>query len=303
MNQSPSIQRNIDFTLGRDDVSVTVYVPWNCTNNCPFCSSKQDYAKIHSDIEKVKASLRLIRDSIMPIVVFTGGEPSSNVELLRELISIVDNKTVFINTSLPSRNAEAFIRLVNETDCVKSISISRHRLSYEEDCKILHGIAPDEMIATIRKPVRINVVQENENSFDISNVEKYVERWRKISDSMSKPGNLLLNLRGNFCLQTPETLHDMSGSKIINELATRYYYVSHGFCNVCDTCAFDEIDESGNTTFSIHYHRGLLHTSIRFGNICEINDIIILQDGSICYDWDGKNEAIEYFLSMISEKQ
>ena len=53
-----------DFTIGRSDFSVTVYVPWNCTNNCKFCSSKKDYERIKGDYEKVKQSLQLIRDSM-----------------------------------------------------------------------------------------------------------------------------------------------------------------------------------------------------------------------------------------------
>lgn len=47
-----------DFTIGRSDFSVTVYVPWNCTNNCKFCSSKKDYEKIKSDFSKLKESLQ-----------------------------------------------------------------------------------------------------------------------------------------------------------------------------------------------------------------------------------------------------
>ena len=40
-------------------------------------------------------------------------------------------------------------------------------------------------------------------------------------------------------------------------------------------------------------------TAIPFGNIVEINDLIILQNGDICYDWDGKKENISIFLNMI----
>jgi len=94
-----------DFTIGRSDFSVTVYVPWNCTNNCKFCSSKKDYETIKGNFERIKESLHLIRKSILPIVVFTGGEPSADVDKLRELLSIVDNKVVYINTSLPKRNS------------------------------------------------------------------------------------------------------------------------------------------------------------------------------------------------------
>ena len=87
-----------DFTIGRNDFSVTVYVPWNCSNNCKFCSSKKDYERIKSDFSKLKESLQLIRTSILPIVVFTGGEPSADIDKLQELLSIVDNKMVYINT-------------------------------------------------------------------------------------------------------------------------------------------------------------------------------------------------------------
>lgn len=291
----------MDFTIGRNDFSVTVYVPWNCTNNCPFCSSKKDYERIPSDFEALKQSLYKIRESMLPIVVFTGGEPSSNIEMLKELLAIVDNKIVYINTSLPERNAAEFINLVNSTDCIKGISVSRHRLSFKEDSRILRNIARDAVITLIKKPVRINVVQEAEDSFDISNVEKYVKRWKYIAKAKGGPESLVLNLRGNYCLQDSRDLHDMTGSKVVNELATRYYYNSHSFCNVCDTCVFEEVDENGNTEFVIQYHRGLMHTAIKFGNVIELNDLIILQNGEICYDWDGKNEGIEKFMEMIKE--
>lgn len=290
-----------DFTIGRSDFSVTVYVPWNCTNNCKFCSSKKDYNLIRSDFEKLKESLRLIRKSILPIVVFTGGEPSADVEKLRELLSIVDNKIVYINTSLPKRNCKEFIELVNSTDCVKSISISCHRHSYVEDSTILHQIAEDKVIATIKKPVRINVVSQGEDTFSVDSLKVYVDRWSKIAKLKGGSQSLLLNLRGNYVAQNKAELHEMTNCKVVNDLAIAYYYKSHSFCNVCDTCTFIKFDENGEDELIINYHRGLMTTAIPFGNIVEINDLIILQNGDICYDWDGKKENISIFLNMIHQ--
>lgn len=290
-----------DFTVGRNDFSVTVYVPWNCTNNCKFCSSKKDYERIKGDYERVKQSLQLIRNSILSIVVFTGGEPSADVEKLRELLEIVDNKIVYINTSLPKRNAKEFIELVNTTDCVKSISISRHRHSYAEDSKILYNIAEDEIIATIKKHVRINVVSQGEDTFSISSLRKYVDRWSKIAKLKGGPRTLLLNLRGNYITQDKTELHEMTNCKIINDMATEYYYQSHSFCNVCDTCSFIKLNENREDELFINYHRGVMHTAVPFGNVVEINDLIIFQNGDICYDWDGKNENISTFLDMIQQ--
>lgn len=288
-----------DFVIGRSDFSVTVYVPWNCTNNCPFCSSKDDYARIKSDFEQLKKSLMIIRDSILPIVVFTGGEPSANVEKLRELLSIVSNKVVYINTSLPKKNSKEFIELVNTTDCVKSISISRHCHTYEDDSKILRNIVEDEVIATIKKPVRINVVSQGKDSFSIPSVRKYVSRWSKIAKMKGGPNSLVLNLRGNYIIQNLSDLHDMAGNQVVCDLATEYFYQSHTFCNVCDTCTFIKQNEKHEDELVILYHRGVMTTSVQFASIVEINDLIILQNGDICYDWDGKTDNISLFLDMI----
>jgi len=110
----------IDFTIGRSDFGITVYVPWNCSNNCKFCTSKQYYSTIKSDFESVKKQLKVVRKSLIKIVTFTGGEPSADVEKLKELVKMVDNKTVYINTTLPAKNAEEFIEFVNNTPCIKS---------------------------------------------------------------------------------------------------------------------------------------------------------------------------------------
>lgn len=289
-----------DFTIGRNDFSATVYVPWNCINNCSFCSSKKDYHKIKSDFESVKKQLMKIRDSIVPIVVFTGGEPSVDVDRLSELVSIVDNKIVYINTTLPRRNSEKFIEFVNKTKCVKSVSISRHTVSYEDDCRLLNDICEDEVIAKIKKPVRINVVCREDNQFSIDNIEMYVNRWKKIRKLKdAKYNSLILNLRSNYILQNKLNLHEMEDDKIVNDLATRYYYHKHGFCNVCDTCVFFE-KENNERVFEINYHRGLLTTSIDFGNITEVNDLILLQNGDICYDWDGRKDNIDRLLNLLN---
>ena len=288
-----------DFTIGRDDFSVTVYVPWNCTNNCVFCSSKKDYSTIKANYEKVKEKLRALRDSLVNIIVFTGGEPSADVEKLKELVSIVDNKTVYINTTLPKKNSKEFIDFVNNTDCIKSISISRHTTSYKEDSKMLRDICEDEEIAKITKPVRINVVQFNDNQFSIENIKKYVKRWEKVRKLKSDDyGSLILNLRSNYVIQKKEELHELTNSKVVNDLTNEYYYYKHVFCNVCDTCIFFK-RKNNKREFVINYHRGLMTTSISFGNITEVNDLILLQDGTLCYDWDGRKDNISRLLYLL----
>ena len=292
-----------DFTIGRSDFSITVYVPWNCENKCRFCSSKKDYNILESNFEKVKEQLKKIRDSLVPIIVFTGGEPSANVEKLKELISIVDNKTVYINTTLPKKNSKEFIELVNDTDCIRGISISRHTTSYEEDSTILNNICEDEIIATIKKPVRINVVSFKEDQFNIENLKLYVDRWEKIRKLKSDDfRSLILNLRSNYISQTKAGLHELENDKVINDLTNTYFYDRHTFCNVCDTTVFYNLVDK-ERTFEIDYHKGLLTTSIHFGNVVEVNDLILLQNGEMCYDWDRKKEEINNLLELLNIKE
>lgn len=288
-----------DFTIGRNDFSLTVYVPWNCTNNCKFCSSKKDYNIIKPDFNAVKKELKKVRNSLISIVVFTGGEPSVEVEKLAELIKIVDNKIVYINTTLPKKNSDKFIDLINSTECIKGVSISRHKTTYLEDTKLLHDICDDKTISKIKKPVRINVVNYEVDGFNIDNIKKYVKRWSKIRKNKSEDyRSLYLNLRSNYVVQTKYNLHEMEDDKIINALTNNYYYQGHTFCNVCDTCTFLNI-KNGKRDFQIDYHRGLLTTSLKFGNVIEVNDLILLQDGNMCYDWDGSKDNIKDLLKLL----
>ncbi|MBQ2751456.1 MAG: hypothetical protein IJF25_02680, partial [Oscillospiraceae bacterium] len=55
--------------------TVTIFVPYDCKNNCPFCINKAEYANMEGfSVEKIIASIKRM-DSITPYCdfVFTGG--------------------------------------------------------------------------------------------------------------------------------------------------------------------------------------------------------------------------------------
>ena len=43
----------MNFTIGRDNLALTVFVPWDCGNNCFFCTSKQKYAAYKADLKNL----------------------------------------------------------------------------------------------------------------------------------------------------------------------------------------------------------------------------------------------------------
>ena len=73
--------------------TVTIFVPYDCGNNCPFCINKKEYADCTGfSLEKIIESIRTM-DAITPYCdfVFTGGEPLVRrgiVDLCRRLKTI-----------------------------------------------------------------------------------------------------------------------------------------------------------------------------------------------------------------------
>ena len=87
------------FRVVKNYMSSTVFVPWNCGYNCPFCNSKNSYDIIPQDIEKVIKSVDFVTSSeYIEELCITGGEPLANLEYLKRIID-ASKKKVYINTS------------------------------------------------------------------------------------------------------------------------------------------------------------------------------------------------------------
>ena len=258
------------FKFGRSNMAITVYVPYDCENACPFCTSKKEYAKTKMDLEAVKSALQeAIKIPGITDVVFTGGEPTADIRKLYELIKIAQYKNVYVNTTLPRKNFFAVQELCDE-GVITGINISRHATSFTEDCKLFHNIVDDWAFEGISVPIKVNAVLTDKTTTE--DVAEIIHRWQ------SNP-NVTVCFRRDFRKTTPETLHTMFGDEILDYLIDNYEFASHGFCDVCDTVKFTE---------NIAFHRGLEKSSLQVGNTVIVNDIIIFPDGFVAYDWDKK---------------
>lgn len=105
---------------GRNDLSLTVFVPWDCGNNCAFCTTKREYAEIYNDrdLDELCASVaRSIAAASTSYavnnVVFTGGEPFADLPRLAALMgAVAPGKRVFVNTSLHVRDRDEVLSAV-----------------------------------------------------------------------------------------------------------------------------------------------------------------------------------------------
>lgn len=267
------------FVTGRGNLALTIMVPFDCPNNCPFCESKKEYAAHRPSLDNVINSIKkFFRDNNtlkVPEVVITGGEPMANILALRKIINVIpSDKDIYINTTLLRIHFQEFVALVNSEPQIKGINVSRHEATYEEDCRLLHCIAPDGWFRQINKSIRINcVVNNGTNIYDI------MDRW--------KGQRVELSFRENFNTMTEQDLHNPY-SGYLPRLASELHYEGHTQCKVCDTTIF-----KCRSGLVVRYHKGIKHTLVRVrANHYEVNDIIIRQDGEVFADWDFSNKTL-----------
>ena len=260
----------MNYKIGRNNLAATIYVPYDCKNNCPFCTSKKEYAQLKLDEDAVKEALRkLVTMPEIKDIVFTGGEPTANPRLLAEMVEIARYKNVYINTTLPKENFFECLEIFNGGH-VNGVNISRHFDTFAKDSRAFYDIVDDWNIKGIQVPVKINIVLSEKTSIPV--VENCINRWK------NNP-NVTVCFRRDFRKVTPENLHVLYSDPILDWLIENHEFANHTFCDVCDTVTFKD---------RIAFHRGLQHSSVQIGNTVIVNDIIVFPDGFIAYDWDRK---------------
>ena len=155
--------------------TVTIFVPYDCNNHCPFCINKQEYADMTGfSLEKICDSIRIM-DSITPKCdfVFTGGEPMANLESLQVMLDCIPTThKVFINTTFPvmhNYTAEEMLAFAEKNkNKITCFNISRHMQKYVEE-------SPDEVIAKIATPKRVNCVLYK--TYPTENLPAYADRF------------------------------------------------------------------------------------------------------------------------------
>lgn len=278
----------------KKDKMCTVYFPADCKNNCKFCTSKTFYKKNKPNPKKVLKWLQALADSNVSTIVITGGEPMSDLILLKEMLDICKNKTVYINTTFLENGKEKFINLVNSNKCVKGINISRHTTSYANDSKVLSDIAKDEDVLKIKTNVRINCFVGTK--IDKTKMEKILNRWEKIWEQ-KKNHKLDVSFRHDYNQITNENMHllNTESIKAATEIADYYGRV---YCHVCDKVLFKT-----KKGMDFRIHRGLNNTRIKIGNIVEMQELVLFPDGILCTDWDKSQEGLEQYMKILNIKK
>ena len=287
----------MNYVSGRSNLACTIFVPYDCKNNCPFCTSKHEYQMYKSEF-----SLKNIIESINKIgpltpvkdFVITGGEPFADLEGLNKILNACRdyNKNIYINTTLPIQtdsDVKNIIQFLRENQyLIKGLNVSRH-LSYNltlQDDRLLGYIVSNLPIS-----IRINCVLQDSDLVKIKQNDLALKQFI-IKYTLN---GFNISLRADYRkIKTQDDLRSLDYPVFsVLQADPNFKYLRSGGCMVCnnDDFIFRNPISAKETIVSIH--RGFEHSLVKKDDLRIINDFIIKQNGDIRIDWDNESIAIE----------
>ena len=270
--------------------TVTVFVPYDCQNNCPFCINKKEYADMSSfSLDKIIESIRTM-DAITPRCdfVFTGGEPLADLASLQKMLDAVPaTHKIYINTTFPRQARTGFDEMIDFTrrnrDKITCMNISRHLVKYVEE-------SPDEVLGRIACPTRINCVLYKHYPAD--KLPAYVERFL--------PYGIPIQFRYDYTETTPENLYEEDHDPILQDLKRLFTYKGLDGCRMRNGFHFEY------KGLHMTYHKTLPYSTITETDENGVThdilyDILIKQNGEIHSDWTGVRMDVEKYRHVVFE--
>ena len=272
--------------------TVTVFVPYDCGNHCPFCINKGEYADLTGfSADKICESIAVM-DSITPACdfVFTGGEPFADLKTLQRMLDCIPTThKVYINTTLPVSANQSEDDIVEFTrrnrHKITCINISRHMQRYVVESN-------DTLLRRLEVPFRINCVLYK--NYPAEQLVPYLERFLPI------PG-ANIQFRFDYTATTPDNLYDQEHDRILADLRNIARYTGLDGCRM--RCGF-HFDYKG---MELTYHTTLPYSTIVETDPADgvtydiLYDILIKQNGDIHSDWTGVMMDVDAYRKVVFE--
>ena len=284
--------RVLPYKTREGGATVTVFVPYNCLNNCPFCINKAEYDDPTGfSAEKICESIQRM-DAITPYCdfVFTGGEPFADLRVLQQMLDIIPpTHKVYINTTLPVSALQTEDDIIAFTarnkDKITCINVSRHMQHYVVESN-------DGLLNRLAVPFRINCVLYK--NYPKKDMIPYLERFRAV------PG-ASIQFRFDYTETTPDNLYEADHDKILLDLKEIAVYRGLDGCRM--RCGF-HFDYKG---LELTYHKTLPYSTIVEKDPADgmtydiLYDILIKQTGEIHSDWDGTLLDVPAYEKVVYE--
>lgn len=285
-------QASYPYKTRNGGATVTVFVPYDCNNNCPFCVNKEEYADTTGfSLEKICQSIDTM-NALTPYCdfVFTGGEPLANLASLQKMLDrLAPTHKVYINTTLPvskTQSEEEVLAFLNRNrDKITCINISRHMQHYVQESN-------DELLKKLPVRFRINCVLYKH--YPATQLIPFMERFRKVHAPS-------IQFRFDYTETTPENLYDQPHDKILQDLKRVADYIGLDGCRM--RCGF----HFKYKDLELVYHKTLPYSTIiekdpKDGvTYAILYDILIKQTGRIDSDWDGTVMDLDNYRQVVFE--
>lgn len=273
--------------------TVSIFVPYDCDNSCPFCINKKEYVDTSNfNLQKILDSI-VEMDKISPNCdfVLTGGEPFtfSKIDILWTILETIkhcrSHHKLYINTTLPVKTAKDYSTLMKTLSLYKGVitglNVSRHA---KHNVKVFRTKKRDvEMLKEIQNacPLRINCVLYNDTAFDFPALRNF----KNVYDGFN------IQFRKDYVKTTYEDLVS------VNKEFVRLRYIYDAL--QCKTKLKRGVNRvNWEVCPNVSYHVTLPYSRIPTENDGQILvDIIINQCGDLLDDWNdyGKKLDIEQY--------
>ena len=282
------------YKVPKNGATVTIFAPYDCGNNCPFCVNKKEY-KENPNFNLVEVINSIVRmDWITPNCdfVITGGEPLADLDKFELLVLKIkelnlkgSNHKLFINTTLPIKR-EDIDRINKFKDTITCINISRHINKYVKECD-------DEFIRLLEVPVRINCVLYTEK--EALYADRLINRFRDFENVTG------IQFRDNYIGVGAKNLYNFYDNERLNNLLK---VLGVKFDNTKIHFNSFRWDYKVLEAPLVKFHRTMCYSKVRHSDSIEINDVIINPRGDILDDWNEYGELLnlnEYMKGIEKE--
>ena len=270
--------------------TVTVFVPYDCDNHCPFCINKAEYADPTGfSLEQICESIRAMHE-ITPRCdfVFTGGEPLADPEALQRMLDCIEpGHRVFINTTLPvmeHRTEDELVGFLNRNiGKITCVNVSRHLYPFVVESN-------DGIFGRLLVKSRVNSVLFGKHTRD--QLLEFIRRFGAYG--------VPIQFRCDYTTTTPENLYDEANDGTLADLrAILTPTVTEG-CRI--RCNYEFLDGE----HPVSYHKTLPYSTVtetdKNGVAYDIlYDILIKQTGALHSDWDGTPLDLEAYRKAVYE--
>ncbi|MDD5823790.1 MAG: radical SAM protein [Firmicutes bacterium] len=249
--------------------TVTMFVPYDCNNACPFCVNKKEYRDTSDfSIDRCYKSLDLL-NRIFPHndIVLTGGEPLAELDLLGDILEHIENgHHIYINSTLPvpedSSIEEVASKLNKYSDKISCLNVSRHLKHYVKECD-------DAIFDLLNFRHRINCV--------VFEDAREPETKDKLIAFLDRFAGHEVQLRANYSNLTLDNVFDTEEDDLFKLI-----------CDIADY-KYDLEKERFRTGFVFERNGSKItyHKTLPFAKVDDIvGDIILRQNGRIFDDWN-----------------